>query len=148
MCYAVIFSTTSTRNLEKLNNDTLHFSREIPDLEQLRYLQYPNKWHLTTDGSCSCGFRHLDMGADELGFSEPEDWLPEEPEDIQATLQVVAILKSLLAEGEKLDCIDVWHGGEHTKPSIKNKIAVNLNALSDVKFRFIENYLFNFSNGT
>ena len=148
MCYAVIFSTTSTCDLESLNNGTFQFSRELPDLEQLRHLQHPNKWHLTTDGSCSCGFRHLDMGADELGFSEPEDWLPEEPEDIQATLQVVAILKSLVAEGEKLDCIDVWQGSEHTKPSIKNKIIVNLNTLPDAKFRFIENYLFNFISET
>lgn len=146
MCYAVIFSTTSAFDLESFNNDTLRFAREIPELEQLRYLQYPNKWHLTTDGSCSCGFRHLDRGAGEFGFSEPESWLPEEPEGIQTTLQVVVILRSLLAEGEKLDCIDVWRGGEQTTASIKNKISVNLNELPNVKFRFIENSLFNFLN--
>jgi hypothetical protein len=145
MCFATIISTTSEQDLSELDSPSLNFSSQIPSIEEVQFLRYPNKWHVKADESCSCGFRHLDRGMEEFGFSPPQDWLPEEPEEIKATLRLVTVLKGLLESGVKLDCIDVWQRDDKNEPKLTNDINVNLSSMPEQSFRFIENYRFEFS---
>ncbi|WP_220814208.1 hypothetical protein [Pseudomonas paralcaligenes] len=106
MCYMTVISTTSEVDLTLLNTPLMQFSRSISGVPEAELLQYPQKWFLGSKDGCSCDFRHLDRGSADLGFSQPVDWWPEDQEDIDATLQVLEVFRSILAGGHDLDCID------------------------------------------
>lgn len=100
MCYVTVVSTTSQRELTQFNTALVKFSRQLPGVPQESFLRYPSKWYLGSKDGCSCGFRHLDHGNEELGFAEPVEWWPEDQEDIDATLEVLRVFKALLLDGE------------------------------------------------
>lgn len=148
MCYMTVLSTTSDRDLSEFNTPLLQFSRQLPHVPEESFLRYPNKWFLGSKDGCSCGFRHLDRGNQELGFLEPVDWWPEEKEDIDATLQVVGVLKDVLREGAKLDCVDAWAQDQKNDPKLSGELVVNLTSISEANFRFFEGCRFEFANET
>ncbi len=94
-----------------------------------------------------CGFRHLYVGSVELGFSAPEEWFPEEQEDIEATLQFVQVVQSLLASGFKVECVDAWDNQAKT-PNLSGTVEVDLKKIGASAFRFFENHRFVFAGGT
>ena len=51
--------------------------------------------HVGSKSGCSCTFRHL--YSIELGFGEPVDWYPEEPDAIEATIQLASTIRRLAA---------------------------------------------------
>jgi|SRR5262245_54395680 len=139
MCYSLLLSTTSNRDLAAHNNELVRFSRDLPTIDAVSDLKHPHKWYVGSRSGCSCSFRHL--YSVELGFGEPVRWYEEESDDIEATLQVIAIIRELVAGGESVDCIDAWP----TETASTNELIVPLATVSDREFRFFENYHFIFT---
>lgn len=140
MCYSLILSTTSDRDLAASNNDAVIFSRALPEIPQVSELKHVHKWFVGSRSGCSCSFRHL--YSVDLGFSEPVEWHTENQEDIDATLQVIAIIRELVASGESVDCVDAW--GDPPGPVPVTELTVDLKRVRDREFRFFENHHFVF----
>lgn len=148
MCYMIVLSTTSERELSEFNTPLMQFSRQLPDVPEQSFLQYQNKWYLGSRDGCSCGFRHLDRGSVELGFSEPVDWWPEDQADLDATRQVVGVLKALLNDNAKLDCVDAWLQDAPKEHTLEGQLAVDLVTTSETSFRFFDGFRFDITNAT
>ncbi len=144
MCYVLLLSTTSDEDLAAHNTELVRFSRNLPSIADVAKLKYRCEWYIGSRSGCSCSFRHL--YSVEVGFGEPVDWYAEEPEDIEATLQIISIIRALVASNESVDCIDAW---EHQDmlPRATNEIDVDLGSLNDRQFRFFENHHFTFTLG-
>ncbi len=143
MCYVLLLSTTSEEELAARNSVLVRFTRDLPKVADTSKLRYPHHWYVQSHLGCSCGFRHL--YSIELGFGEPVDWYPEESEEIDATLQLVAIIRRLVERGERVDCVDQWeHKNMH--PAAEAVLIVNLSKVADQEFRFFENHHFIFEN--
>lgn len=140
MCYALILSTTSNEDLSQFNREEIRFNQHVPDRLPADQLLYPNKWYIGSRTGCSCSFRHL--YEPDLGFGVPEDWFPEEESDITATQILIRFVRSLLAKGQRVDCIDAWDGNSEMTFV---HLPVNLSQIRDEEFRFFENHHFEFS---
>ena len=139
MCYALLLSTTTDADLSVHNTELVRFERELPNLPSVERLRYPNRWYIGSNTGCSCGFRHL--YSVELGFGVPVDWYPEEKENLEATLQLIRIVRALIESGECVDCIDAWeHPHMHAVPEAE--LVVNLAEIKDEEFRLFENHHF------
>ncbi len=147
MCYMTIVSTTSNLDLTEFNTGDVVFDREMPGIPEEKLLKYDNKWYLGSSQGCSCGFRHLmSENFKDLGFAKPEDWFPENQEDIDATLKVIEVFKRILSSGSNLECIDAWASDDSLEPNLSGQVKVNLSKIPDAAFRFIENYQHEFIN--
>jgi hypothetical protein len=144
MCYALILSTTTSDDLSLHNSEGIQFARPVPERITTDALSYPNKWYVGSRTGCSCSFRHV--YEPEQGFGLPEDWFPEETSDIEATLQLIRLVRSLIAKGERVDCVDLWEGHSN-EPHPPASMKVNLGSIRDEEFRFFENYRFDFVLG-
>ena len=144
MCYELILSTTSDEDLSRFNDDGLRFDNSHPERQSFAHLIYPNKWYIGSRTGCSCSFRHL--YEPEHGFGVPEDWAPETPADIEATLKFIKLVRSLIGKGERVDCVDLWAGSD-TVPRSPHSLTVDLRNIRDEEFRFFENYHFDFVPG-
>lgn len=141
MCNMCIISTSSELDLRQFNSSQVVFSQDMPDVPEEKFLKYEYKWYLGSSDGCSCRFRHLmDVNFPDLGFADPEDWFPEEQEDIDATLQLVKIFKTILSTGVRIDCIDAWANASTAEPLITGNVVVDFAEIPDTSFRFIENY--------
>lgn len=140
MCYMTLLSTNSDVDLARLSTDDIIFSKTLPEIPEQALLKYQNKWYIGSSQGCSCSFRHLmSCNYHDLGFSDPVEWFPEEPGDIEATLKLIRIIKDIVSDGSKLECIDAWRDSEEERPDLSHFIMVNLNKISETAFRFIEN---------
>ena len=139
----LLLSTDSDKDLSLANSEFVNFTRELPGLSEESFLKYPNRWLVEAQDGCSCGFRHLYIDSVELGFSEPEDWFPEDKEDIQATLEFIKVIRELIGQKSQIDCIDVWDN-QNNECCIQGRLDVNLSTLNDTQFRFFEAYHFVF----
>jgi hypothetical protein len=139
-----VLSTNSPADLALRNGPLVRFSRDMPGLPEERYLEHEHKWFIGSRYGCSCGFRHLAVGSVELGFGEPEDWYPEEAEDIQATLRVIAAIRQLVDAGAQVDCVDAWAHGQVEAAELAGSLGVDLAVVGDAAFRFFENHRFVF----
>jgi hypothetical protein len=140
----LLLSTDSPENLAERNDEYIIFSRELPPLAESTLLNYSNKWFVGSREGCSCGFRHLYIGSVELGFREPEDWYPEESEDIEATLRFISIIREIAEKGANVDCIDAW-GHTSETANLDGTVQVDLSSLNSRTFRFFENHHFMFT---
>ncbi len=139
MCYVVFLSTSDPGDLTVHNTGLLRFSRELGSEPAIELLKHPFRWFVGSRQGCSCGFRHL--SSPEIGFHTPEDWYPEDPEDLAATAEFIAVVRGLSAEGQKVDCVDTW---SQTDCTLIQHMEVSVSALRDGEFRFFENYCFVF----
>jgi len=142
MCYMIVVSTDSDQDLTCLNSELMRFSREMPAVPRIAFLQYPNKWCLESRDGCGCGFRHLDHVNIELGFSEPVDWWPEDADDIAATIEAVSAFKTILSDGSRLDCIDAWISDDRKLEPLSGSDIIELTATEAASFRFFEGHRF------
>ncbi|NKB34307.1 MAG: hypothetical protein GKR91_14545 [Pseudomonadales bacterium] len=147
MCYIIALSTDSNENLSELNDEALQFSSNLPLALEKFPLSFENKWFVTSNGTCGCGFRHLHSSSVELGFSEPVDWYPEESSEIEATKKFIAVARKLIKNGNKVDCVDLWDH-QDAPPSDGKVVEIDLSEISDEQFRFFEDHCFSFSGGT
>ena len=77
-----------------------------------------------------------------MDFAPPADWCPEDAEDIEATRAVYDALAVLLAEGHKVDVMDI---GANAPPEAITTLDVSLSEVDRDAFRFFENHKFNLS---
>ena len=142
MCYLVYISTDFEEDLSQHNSGLISFERDVSsgDPEIINLLQYNNQWYVGSKAGCSCTFRHLHSV--ELGFGEPVDWYAEDPDEIDATRLFYDVMIKLIANGNQVDCIEIWSGAK--KDQIK-RLEVDLASISRTAFRFFENHHFIFS---
>lgn len=145
MCYMIILSTTSEADLTGCGRFAV-FSKEIPDVIEVEFLKYPHKWFLTApEGTCSCGFRNVERwNVDLLGFGEPEEWSPEDEDDILATYEVVEVITSLLKDGDAVDSVTAWLQDEEMSHELVGDIEVKLSDVGKERFRFYDGYRFEY----
>ena len=148
MSYALLLSTTSSNNLEDFNDDLLTFDPTMWNLDEEELLNYPNKWLVLSPDGCSGGFRYV---SEDLGFGLPVDWYPEEKKDILVTERLIEIIRKLVQNNEKVECINAWL--EDVKKTLNKKstieeLKVNLNEVSNEEFRFHGYKRYNFVENT
>jgi len=143
MCYMTLLSTTSNEDLSQQNDNLVRFSRDLPGLAEESHLAHPHRWFIGSRDGCSCGFRHLYVDSVDLGFAEPQEWYPEEPEDIEATRRLAATIRRLVDGGAQVDCVDAWDHGSDAN-GLSGTIHVDLAAVPDQALRFFENHRFVF----
>ena len=137
-------STTSDEDLSLLNTDLIRFGRPVADRYPTNALSYPNKWYIGSRTGCSCSFRHVVQP--EKGFGIPEEWFPEDALDIEATLTFIRLVRSLIAKGQCVDCVDFWES-EIDKHQPPVSIKVDIGTIRDEEFKFFENHYFDFVIG-
>ena len=139
MCYSLYISTDSTEDLTELNSELVRFEKITGSIIDpcIQLLGFPNQWYVGSKTGCSCTFRHL--YSIELGFSEPEDWYPEEQDELDATGELYDTFSRLLSAGYRIDCLDSW---VRTEPNDIRTIVVSLNEISKKAFRLFENHRF------
>ncbi|WP_460597988.1 hypothetical protein [Geomonas sp. Red276] len=140
-----VLSTTSKADLTASGKYVV-FSKEIPDIAEAQFLKYPHKWFLTThEGTCSCGFRHVERwNIDLLGFCEPEEWSPEDEDDILATHDFVDVITSLLKDGDSVDTVTAWLQDEEMSHDLVGDMEVKLSEVGMERFRFYDGYRFEY----
>jgi hypothetical protein len=77
----------------------------------------------------------------DLGFGPPEDWFPEDEDNIEATIVAFHFFARLVREGHGVDVVDVWTG--EGVESIQ-ELEVSVDEMPAESFRFFQNYRFNF----
>ena len=142
MCNMTVLSTSSKADLALHNNELVQFSRQLPGIPEEIYLRNQNKWFIGSASGCSCEFRHV--SAVELGFGLPQEWYQEEQSAIDATRQVVAAIRELVSQGERVDCVDAWAHGQTVPDPLAGELEVDLAAITDEEFRFFESHRFVF----
>lgn len=143
MCYELYLSTSSDEDLTRFNSERISFERLAEEDDTYAgSLANPHRWFVAAPIGCSCGFRHL--LDDELGFAEPQDWFPEEPDDIEATAELYRVIHGLWMAGHQVDCLDTWYG---TGPDAMQSMKVDLRVVSEKTFRLFENHHFVFEGG-
>lgn len=148
MCYMVYISTNCPDDLSALSSHAVRF--EQPKAEN--YTPCPaifnshktlgcQTWYVGSATGCSCTFRQLCKESIELGFDIPQEWYPEDSEEIQATLLLYEILCDIVQRGFSLSLLDCWSGDEHLDP---NPLEVSCSAIAADQFRLYEGYQFIF----
>lgn len=143
MCYLVYISTDFEGNLSQHNSALISFEKDFTNCEPeiIDLLLYKYHWYVGSKAGCSCTFRHL--SSIELGFGEPVYWYEEPPDEIEATKIFYDEISSLISQGNKVDCIDIWAG---TKRDQIKRFEVDLSSVPKDAFRFFENHHFVFNN--
>lgn len=141
MCYVVYLSTTFAEDLGTPGGGLFNLIPVDDDdaEEAIDLLSFPNRWYLESKhGGCSCHFRHwCEVNGDEFG--PPEEWFPEDMEDVEATQAFYDLVSGLVSGGHFVDLVDAW------SMTPKEKIRTLDVSLSEVKreaFRFFENARF------
>ena len=141
MCYQLYLSTSSREDLTRFNSELVHFElAKVPGDERLSVLENPQKWFVGSKSGCSCTFRHF-VSLDG-GFDEPQDWSPEDEDNVRATIELYRVIRSLIHAGERVDCLDLWY--DATRDAIRTMV-VSLNAVPEQKFLLLENCHFVFA---
>ena len=145
MCHIIHVSTSSQKDLTQLPTELYQFvdvDREN-DGPTLNLLAHPNKFLLLCRyGGCSCHYRHSGALGTEPWFGPPEDWNPEDEDDIESTRAVYEVFKRIVDEGHKLDVLCTWNS-----ENLENVRSMDV-SLSDVLpevFRFFEGVRFEVS---
>jgi len=137
-------STNSNQDLSVYNSGFIGFERLGKDEPEVtEFLKHPWNWLAVAPEACSCGFRHLCDG--DLDFSEPQDWYPEEDDDVRATTELYRVIADLVSAGHQVECLDTWNGT--LQADVKTR-RVDLTVVSERMFRLFENQRFVFEQGT
>ena len=160
MCYSVYLSTNSNEDLSLIKSEEFSLSRlttkDEPDerdmdnteeAQLLRLLSHSNNWYLSgKNGGCSCHFRHTEESFQPNMkktfmpyFSIPEDWSPEDPEDVESTASFYDALVLMVSRGYQVEILDTWTG---TKPARIRSMPVSLSTVSRDQFRFFNGFRF------
>jgi len=136
MCYSLYLSTSSREDLTKYNSELLRFKPPGPaDEKWVGLLRHEHKWFVGSKSECSCTFRHF--STTELGFIEPQDWCPEDEDNIRATAELYRVIRGLLCAGEHVDCLDLWYDA---KGNDIKEMRVTLSTVSEKQFLLFENH--------
>lgn len=143
MCYLVYISTDFEGDLSQHNSALISFEKDFTnaDTEIIDLLLYEYHWYVGSKAGCSCTFHHL--SSIELGFGKPVYWYEESSDEIEATKIFYDEISSLISQGNKVDCIEIWAG---TKKDQIKRLEVDLSSVPRGAFRFFENHHFVFNN--
>ncbi len=144
VCYLTLLSTTSDADLSLADTPLLRFDAALPGIPEERHLQFAHRWHVRSHTGCSCELRHLSSPTDDYNFSEPADWFPESAEMIAATRGFATIVRDLLRQGARVDCVDAWAHGQAEAAPLEGDREVDLSTVDAAAFRFFENWRFRF----
>ncbi len=141
MCRLIYVSTTSEEDLGAVASEHIRFEPTTAqdDAVVLALLEHPRRWYLTREfGGCSCHFRHcmaIDSHTGEriIDFEPPQPWLPEEPDDVAATVEAYEVFRRIVEEGYSLDIVDVW---ADARPETVESVAVSVTEVPPDNFRF------------
>jgi hypothetical protein len=138
----VYISTDCADDLSAHTSDLVRFEKPAVEKQRPcpRILKHEHKWFVGSKSGCSCTFRHLCRESVELGFGQPQDWYPEEPDKINATRLLYGTLNDLIQRGCRVDLLDCWSGDENTDAVA---LDVSLSQVPADRFRMFEGYLFN-----
>ena len=140
MCYMLYFSTSDPEDLTRFNSEWVRFRRsEVGDSASAKALEHARQWFVGSMDGCSCRFRHLADG--DLAFDEPQDWMEEDENSIRATRELYRVIASLVQDGHKVDCLDLW---AETEPVEIQTKSVRLSEVPERAFRLFENHRFVF----
>lgn len=141
MCYFVYLSTDDETDLAVHNSPLLVFDRNLDRCERapLDILQFDHKWYVGSASGCSCSFRQV--SSTDMGFHVPQDWCPEDPDDIEATRQFYSVVAELIGRGKQVDCVSWWVDAPADKIVSMN---VDIAVVSKETFLFLENHHFVF----
>lgn len=141
MCYSIYLSTDTDQDLSRINSDLVQFKKApVPEAHR-SILRYLNHWYVGSKSGCSCTFRHLySVGP---GFGAPVNWYEEDEDEIAATSTLIKIIRQMVNEGYRVDCVDTWEGTAFE--DIKLTV-VDLGEVADEQFRFYENHHFLFED--
>jgi len=98
-------------------------------------LRHEHQWFVGSKSECSCTFRHF--VTTESGFGEPQDWCPEDEDNVRATAELYRVIRCLISEGQQVDCLDAWHGAK--RDEIKDMVAT-IRTVSEKEFLLFENH--------
>lgn len=141
MCHMLYLSTDCGEDLSSKSTELVRFEKPSPEAASPapRTLTHEHRWFVGSKSGCSCTFRHLIRESVSLGFRAPENWFPEQQDDIDATHELYGTLNDLVQRGHQVELLDCWSGDE-------DKDAVPLDvSLADVsvdRFRLFEGHLF------
>lgn len=137
----VYMSTDCADDLSRLSSDLVRFEKRSAATysPSPRVLKHEHRWFIGSKSGCSCTFRHLCHESVELGFGAPEDWFPEEPDEIHATHELYRTLKDLVKHGHQVELLDCWSGDEQKEPV---PLDVSMAQVSPEHFRLFERHLF------
>ena len=144
MCHSIYLSTDSPQDLGAEPFEHLQFSADLdpePAHEELLpLLAYPRRWFLNRReyGGCSCHFRHCY----ESTFEPPQNWAPEEEDDVAATREAYRAFRKIVEDGYHLDVIDVF--ADDTPASQVQRLDVSFRAIDEEAFQFFSGYQFDF----
>jgi hypothetical protein len=144
VCYLTLLSTSADTDLSQSDTPLLRFSAAMPGVPEERYLQFAHRWHVRSASGCSCQLRHLTSPTEDFGFSEPEDWFPEDAGDVEATRSFAVLMRELASRGERVDCVDASAHGQPGPVPLAGDIEVDLSEVPAASFRFFENWRFSF----
>ncbi len=142
MCYMVYLSTDTSDDLSRFDSELIAFERYGAGNEEsfAGLLTHPNRWFVRwSPSACSCEFRHVQG---EQGFREPEDWFPEDPDQINSTKELYTVILSILTSGCQADLVDGWVGASAEDFQY---LHVSLSAINVAAFRLFVDYRFTFS---
>ncbi len=139
MCYLVYISTDFEGDLSQHNSALISFEKDFTNCEPeiIDLLLYKYHWYVSSKAGCSCTFRHL--SSIELGFGELVYWYEEPLDEIEATKIFYDEISSLISQGNKVDCIEIWAG---TKRDQIKRLEVDLSSVSRNSFRFFSGLYF------
>jgi hypothetical protein len=140
MCYSLYLSTDSVENLSRYNSQRVCLRRvDARDGQSATALDNGQKWFVGSMDGCSCRFRHLADG--DLAFEGPQDWMKEDEDSIRATRELYQVIASLVQDGHKVDCLDLW---PETEPVEIRMMSVRLSEVPEKAFRLFERHHFVF----
>jgi hypothetical protein len=141
MCNMVYLSTDSADDLAPRSSDLVRFEKPSsnPQSAPPAALKHEHRWFVGSRSGCSCGFRHLVHQSVGLGFGEPEDWFPEDRQDLEATVSLYEVLKDLVQRGHQVEVLDCWSGDEG---AAFVPLVVSLSQVPAGHFRLFEGHVF------
>ncbi len=151
MCYVVHILTDAPDDLAAQSGTLIHFTRSNAaglgetlvggaDLVAL-----PTVWSVTSQWDCACTLRHVfangqEMTPDDaLWFGPPVEWYDEEPEELEATRELHAVLRGLTRAGHRVEVLDHSHGD---RAADLHTLDVDLEDVDADSFRLFSGYRF------
>lgn len=159
MCNLVALSTTCPDDLRRIEQACCLLEPLDEDDPLYSLLEHPHRWFVSSQyGGCSCHFRHWsgwytkpwETGPDgapvhhretEPNFGPPQDWFPEEDDDVQATAEFWDILQGLVAAGQAVEVLCVWERPPGTGYELRTH-DVSLREVPREAFRFNDGWRF------
>ena len=138
MCYELYISANNPLK-EQLKSEYVSFE-QINDAQRNNlssHLKHEFNYYIGSKAGCSCSFRYWE---NDFGFTEPQDWTDEDPDDIKGTIALYKAIINLFPSSTLITIIPTWCGDDI--PSQETEL-INLDSIAENKFIIFTNRLMN-----